>query len=77
MKEMPFHLKLYDDGQMKRQLIGTLALTNKIDRECHGNITCISFQCSECEDYNMCSPCVTSRKHLQHVVVRPINFKVK
>lgn len=34
--------------------------------ECHGIIKEMLFKCSQCEDYKLCSHCVTSGKHPQH-----------
>lgn len=53
-----------------------LTAKNIVCRVCRGSITGISFRCSECEDYNMCSLCVTSGEHSQHLVSRATDYKV-
>jgi len=44
--------------------------------ECGGIIIDILFRCTQCEDYNMCGLCVTTGKHLEHLVIRTTGYKV-
>jgi len=68
-------LQIVQRRRSQAPLVNTHA-TDIVCRMCHGSIMGISFRCSECEDYNMCSLCVTSGKHPQHLVNRTTDSKV-